>query len=339
MPIKDDAVLSQLRDELKCLQLELESKEKLINEQAQTLSHFKKIYGQSSIVAQIGIWECTLPEEELTWSDYVYDIFELPRGAPLNRSETLACYTENSRQELQKRRSGAIAECSGFTLEAEIRTFRGNKRWIRITASIECQDDIPVRIFGMKQDITDQKALFDRIVYLAEYDQMTGLANKSQFHLKLTSVLEYADIDSKSGFLLLIDLDGFKSINDDYGHLAGDECIKVMGERLNTINQIGNSIFRIGGDEFAVITSNCYDKEAAEKLAQNIIDRLCEDVIFDNQKLRLGASVGIAQISGNSASSVFINADAALYSAKADGKTTFRCYRPGMESRPSRIEF
>ena len=112
-----------------------------------------------------------------------------------------------------------------------------------------------------------------------------------------------------------------------------------MGERLNTINQIGNSIFRIGGDEFAVITSNCYDKEAAEKLAQNIIDRLCEDVIFDNQKLRLGASVGIAQISGNSASSVFINADAALYSAKADGKTTFRCYRPGMESRPSRIEF
>ncbi|ASV85049.1 diguanylate cyclase domain protein [Ochrobactrum quorumnocens] len=339
MSIKDDAALSQLKDELERLRLDLENKEKLINEQAQTLSHFKKIYGQSSIVAQIGIWECTLPDEALTWSDYVYDIFELPRGAPLNRSQTLDCYTESSRQELQKRRSGAIAECSGFTLEAEITTFRGNKRWIRITASIECQDNVPVRIFGMKQDITDQKALFDRIIYLAEYDQMTGLANKSQFHLKLTSALEYAAIDSKSGFLLLIDLDGFKSINDDYGHLAGDACIKTMGERLSAINHTGNSIFRIGGDEFAVIAPSSYDKEEAEKLAQIIIERLCEPIKFGNKMLKLGASIGIAEISGDSASSVFINADTALYSAKAAGKTTFRCYQPGMKSGPSRIEF
>ena len=339
MSITDDAALNQLKEELERLRLELENKEKLINEQAQALTHFKKIYGQSSIVAQIGVWECTLPEEELTWSDYVYDIFELPRGAPLNRAQTLACYTEGSRQELQKRRSAAIAECSGFTFEAEITTFRGNKRWIRITASIECQDNVPVRIFGMKQDITEQKALFDRIMYLAEYDQMTGLANKSQFHLKLISALEHAVIDRKSVFLLLIDLDGFKNINDDYGHLAGDVCIKTMGERLSRINYTGNSIFRIGGDEFAIITSNSYDKEMAEKLAQIIIDRLSESIKFGNQTLKLGASVGIAQVSGDSASSVFINADTALYSAKAAGKTTFRCYQPGMKGGPSRIEF
>lgn len=339
MSIKDDAALIRLKEELERLRLELENKEKLINEQAQTLSHFKKIYGQSSIVAQIGIWECTLPEEVLTWSDYVYDIFELPRDTSPNRAHTLDCYSESSRQELQKRRSDAISERSGFTLEAEITTFRGNKRWIRITASIECQDNVPVRIFGMKQDITAQKALFDRIVHLAEYDQMTSLANKSQFHLKLTSALEYAVVDNKSSFLLLIDLDGFKNINDDYGHLAGDECLKTTGERLNTINHLGNSIFRIGGDEFAVITSNSYDIETAEKLGKIIIERLCEPIAFGEQKLKLGASVGIAKISGDSASSVFINADTALYSAKAAGKTTVRCYQSGLQSRPSRIEF
>lgn len=339
MSIKDDAVLSQLKEELERLRLELKDKEELISEQTQALSHVKKIYGQSSIVAQIGIWECTLPEEELTWSDYVYDIFELPRGAPLNRADTLACYTESSRQELQKRRSGAIEGRSGFTLEAEITTFRGNKRWIRITASIECQDNIPVRIFGMKQDITDQKALFDRIMYLAEYDQMTGLANKSQFHLKLASAFERASIDSRSGFLLLIDLDGFKNINDEFGHLAGDNCIREIGDRLNKIKNTDNSIFRIGGDEFAVITSDFYNKGQAERLAQIVIDRLCEPVPFVEGDLKLGASVGIAQISGDSASSVFINADAALYSAKAAGKTTFRFYQPRVEERQSLSEF
>lgn len=322
----DNVVFNQLKEEVTRLRLELAGKEKLINEQAQALLHFKKIYGQSSIVAQIGIWECTLPGEELTWSDYVYDIFELARGASLERGHTLACYTEASRQELQKRRSDAISSRSGFTFEAEITTFRGNKRWIRITASVECQEDIPVRIFGMKQDITDQKALFDRIVYLAEYDQMTGLANKSQFHIKLSSALEEACVGNKSGFLLLIDLDGFKNINDEFGHLAGDECIREIGDRLKNLSISENSIFRIGGDEFAIITSKFCNEDEVNEIAKVIINNLGGPIAFNGAKLKLGASVGIAPIVGNSVSSVFNNADAALYSAKAAGKGIFRFY-------------
>ncbi|MCX2697373.1 MULTISPECIES: GGDEF domain-containing protein [Ochrobactrum] len=335
VPTKDETVLSQLQEELQRLRLELEIKDQFINAQAQTLAHFKKIYGQSSIVAQIGIWECTLPDEELTWSDYAYDIFELPRGAVLSRADTLACYTEASRAELQKRRSDAIAQRSGFTFEAEITTFRGNKRWIRITASIECQGDVPVRIFGMKQDITDQKALFDRIIYLAEYDQMSGLANKSQFHVKLSSTLDAASNDKIPGFLMLIDLDGFKNINDRFGHLAGDECIREMGNRLRDLNDPGSRIFRIGGDEFAIITSGSYDQQATETFAQAIIDRLCEPVDFNGRSLVLGASVGIAPISGYSASDVFSNADAALYAAKNGGKATFRSFQSRMDKQES----
>lgn len=75
----NETSLKKLQDDLERLQIELANKERLIHEQEQTLSHFRKIYDQSSIVAQIGIWECTLPDEELTWSDYVYDIFELPK--------------------------------------------------------------------------------------------------------------------------------------------------------------------------------------------------------------------------------------------------------------------
>lgn len=321
-------MINQFEEEIARLRLELSDKEKLIAEQAQALLHFKKIYGQSSIVAQIGIWECTLPDEELTWSDYVYDIFELPRGSSLTRTHTLACYTEASRQELQKRRSDAIASRSGFTFEAEITTFQGNKRWIRITASVECQGDAPVRIFGMKQDITDQKAHFDRIMYLAEYDQMTGLANKSQFHIKLSSVLEQAVTGDEAGYLLLIDLDGFKKINDEFGHLAGDECIREIGNRLGKTDLSETSIFRIGGDEFAIITSQLCKLEQVNQLAKAIIDSLCDPISYNDVNLKLGASVGIAPITGSSASDVFSNADAALYSAKASGKGVFRFHQP-----------
>lgn len=320
-------MIDQHEEEIARLRLELSEKEKLIAEQAQALLHFKKIYGQSSIVAQIGIWECTLPDEELTWSDYVYDIFELPRGSSLTRAHTLACYTEASRQELQKRRSDAIASRSGFTFEAEITTFRGNKRWIRITASVECQDDMPVRIFGMKQDITDQKAYFDRIIYLAEYDQMTGLANKSQFHIKLSSVLEDNRDTDETGYLLLIDLDGFKKINDEFGHLAGDECIREIGIRLNRTDLFKTNIFRIGGDEFAIITSQHCKREQVNRLAKAIIDSLSDPILYNGVNLKLGASIGIAPISGSSASDIFTNADAALYSAKASGKGVFRFHQ------------
>ncbi|MFS2325383.1 diguanylate cyclase [Brucella sp. H1_1004] len=327
MPIMDNAVVEQLEKEVARLRLELADKEKLINEQAQALLHFKKIYGQSSIVAQIGIWECTLPDEELTWSDYVYDIFELPRGSSLTRAHTLACYTEASRQELQKRRSDAIASRSGFTFEAEITTFQGNKRWIRITASVDCQDDVPVRIFGMKQDITDQKARFDRIMYLAEYDQMTGLANKSQFHMKLSSALEDVVIDNEPDYLLLIDLDGFKRINDEFGHLAGDECIREIGNRLSKTDLSGGNIFRIGGDEFAIITSHICKPEQVNQLAKTIIESACDPISYNGINLKLGASIGIAPISGRSAPDVFSNADAALYAAKAYGKGVFRFHQ------------
>ena len=327
----------QLQEEIERLRQKLAEKEQIIEEQFQTLSHFKKIYGQSSIVAQIGIWECALPSEELTWSDYTYDIFELPRGVPLDRAQTLTCYIEASRLELQKRRSDAIAARSGFTLEAEIKTFGGKKRWIRITASIECQDDIPVRIFGMKQDITDQKLSFDRVMHLAEYDQMTGLANKSQFLLKLSDAIQSGKTSKANGCLLVIDLDGFKAINDQYGHIAGDECLKEISNRLRSVNHPDNGIFRIGGDEFAIITTDHHDVEAAQNLAQLIIDCLCEPILFGKSDLKLGASIGIARILGDSISDVFVNADTALYAAKASGKATFRCYKPHMARCALRI--
>jgi len=222
VPQRDGTAMARMR-------AELEAKELLIREQAAALAHSRKIFDRSSVAAKIGVWECTLPDETLQWTDVVYDIFDLPRGSPLDRGQIVKYYSEDSVKELHMRRSRAIDERSGFTMDAEITTAKGNRRWMRLTATVECEEDVPVRIFGMKQDITEQKILLDRTRYLAEFDLMTGLANRSQFQSRLSDLCERHAGPNPSG-ALLVDLDGFKKVNDTLGHAAARGGISLVLE-------------------------------------------------------------------------------------------------------------
>ena len=131
---------------------------RLVREQAASIAHYKKMYDRASALARIGVWECDLASGALTWTDGVYDLFELPRGAPLDRARIVALYDEESRREMERLRAAAITEGSGFSLDIRIRTARGNERWLRLTADIEQENKRAVRIFGTKQDITQAKA-------------------------------------------------------------------------------------------------------------------------------------------------------------------------------------
>jgi PAS domain S-box-containing protein len=107
--------------------------------------------------APVGTWECQLPFEILSWSDEVYDLFELPRGMRVTRAEALGFYSEESRRMLEAVRSNAIEKQTNFVFEAEIHTAFGKTRWMRITASVEYANGTPRRLFGTKQDITEEK--------------------------------------------------------------------------------------------------------------------------------------------------------------------------------------
>lgn len=311
----------------------------VIREQAEALAHSRKIFDRASNVAKIGVWECLLDDQNLRWTDGVYDIFGVPRGTPITREEILKLYTPESAAELEVVRSKAIAERGAFTLDARIHTPAGDPRCIRLTASVECDGDIPVRIFGMKQDITEEKLLADRNRFLAEFDVLTGLANRSRFQSDLAKFESPDDPTTSFNALLLVDLDGFKQVNDSFGHGLGDECLKEIAVRLRALSAQARLVARIGGDEFAIILGGDCDLAVANALAGRIVEALRHPIHFRDQSFQLGASIGIVMMDGThgaSSSDVFTNADTALYAAKTAGKNTYRVFDEAMNHLSNR---
>ncbi|MCZ4346333.1 sensor domain-containing diguanylate cyclase [Devosia neptuniae] len=279
-------------------------------------------FERASQTAKIGIWSCDLADETLNWTDSVYDLFELPRGSELSRDVTLRHYTDQSRQTMEAARAQAIANCSDFTVDAEIITASGARRWMRLTGNVEARNGVAVRIFGMKQDITEEKLLADKTRYLAETDVMTGLANRSQFQTRLGN-LAVAPI----GGLLLVDLDGFKQINDSFGHALGDQCLREAARRLTACCDQASLLARIGGDEFAVLMGPKQTESEISALGDRIVKAVGQPYEHNGHAIALSASVGVACHRRGTADDLFHDADTALYAAKAAGRNTSRTHK------------
>lgn len=317
---------TDLLDEISRLNERLEAQEKILVEQALALQDMRLIFEQSAKVAKVGIWQCTLPSERLHWTDFVYDIFGLQRGSPLTRENTLALYTEASRKELELRRTQAINDRSGFTLDAEIVLSTGEHKWVRLTASVECENDVPVRLYGMKQDITAQKLMFDRALHDAEHDKLTGLVNKYRFNKCLEDFCLMPDHGGIRGGLLLIDLDGFKDINDRLGHLAGDACIVQTASRIKKACREADIVARIGGDEFAILAPGITSRDEIVCLSERLLSEFRMPVELNGDHISITGSIGLALLIDETDTEIFTMADTALYAAKAAGRNAYSFY-------------
>jgi two-component system sensor kinase FixL len=173
---------------------------RLMREQAALIAHYKKMYDRSSALAKIGIWECDLATEALAWTDGVYDLFDLPRGSPLDRATTLQCYRDDSRREMERLRAEAVLTGGSFSMDIQIRTVMGNDRWLRLTADVEQENGRSVRIFGTKQDITQEKmaqeevrALQTELIHISRVSAMGAMASTLAHELNqpLTAIASY----------------------------------------------------------------------------------------------------------------------------------------------------
>ncbi|MFC4064864.1 diguanylate cyclase domain-containing protein [Actinoplanes subglobosus] len=166
----------------------------------------------------------------------------------------------------------------------------------------------------------DSVALTEELTRRAMHDMLTGLGNRALLWDRMAAALARARRSGKPVGVLLLDLNGFKPVNDTYGHDAGDTLLKVVAERLKTCVRTEDTVARLGGDEFVVLTEDLADVGGALVVAERVVRALDEPVTVGGHELRTPASIGIALTYGSSApDEVLRDADAAMYVAKRRG--------------------
>jgi diguanylate cyclase (GGDEF)-like protein len=166
----------------------------------------------------------------------------------------------------------------------------------------------------------DSVALTEELTRRAMHDMLTGLGNRALLWDRMAAALARARRSGKPVGVLLLDLNGFKPVNDTYGHEAGDTLLKVVAERLKTCVRTEDTVARLGGDEFVVVTEDLIDVDGALVVADRVVRALDEPVTIGGHELRTPASIGIALTYGSAGpDEVLRDADAAMYVAKRRG--------------------
>lgn len=162
----------------------------------------------------------------------------------------------------------------------------------------------------------------DLAQFAAGHDALTGLLNRLAFEQRLEAAIDRADIQRAPLTLLLLDLDGFKEINDGHGHQAGDHLLQTLAGRLRDAVRQNDSVARLGGDEFAILLEGDVPLPTLDRIVGDLLKRLAEPVEYRDQTLRVSGSIGVAvcPLDARDAHGLFRCADVALYRAKARGK-------------------
>jgi diguanylate cyclase (GGDEF)-like protein/PAS domain S-box-containing protein len=181
------------------------------------------------------------------------------------------------------------------------------------------------------RDITQRRQLEEQLVRQALHDPLTGLANRALFADRLEHALARGRRPGVTVAILVIDLDGFKDINDSLGHDAGDDLLTIAGMRLQGHARPDDTVARLGGDEFGVLLEDIAAAEAVRS-AEALLEGLATPIVLRDRDLTPTASIGIAIAAGEDAETLLRNADTAMYAAKRQGKGRYALFEPAMHA-------
>lgn len=177
------------------------------------------------------------------------------------------------------------------------------------------------RLVMIIEDITERKALEAQLIHRSLHDPLTGLPNRSLFQDRLEHALERGQRDGTPTCVLIMDLDGFKAINDELGHPMGDRVLEAFAERMRSVLRASDTAARLGGDEFSIVCENT-DRPDAEVLATRLRTAVTAPLELDGQAVSIGISIGIGSATGGEEPAdvherVVRAADDAMYTDKA----------------------
>ncbi|MFL6777468.1 MAG: putative bifunctional diguanylate cyclase/phosphodiesterase [Sphingomicrobium sp.] len=220
------------------------------------------------------------------------------------------------------------------SLEMELSTARG-PRWISMAGDPIIDTAGRFEGFrGVGSDITEIRQTQERLTHLANVDVLSGLPNRGRVRQLLGEALRAATTGSVPCAILFLDLDGFKPVNDTFGHPKGDAVLRAVAKRL--MDQVGEDghVGRMGGDEFAIVLNDAQSRRKVEQLADRIIQTIKEPYVIDQTEIRIGVSIGCAfgPIDGATVDDLILKADLALYQAKDAGRGCARYFSSELQS-------
>ena len=219
--------------------------------------------------------------------------------------------------------------------ECQIYRKDGSKMWISANARSVYKAGVLVGYDGMNEDISARKVAEERVQYLAYYDALTDLPNRTLLQDRLSKALASARRQKDKVALLFLDLDRFKNINDSLGHALGDLLLQKVGERLKRWAREQDTVARLGGDEFLIVLSRIRDVADAAVAAERLMAVMTKEFIVQGNPLNISCSLGISIFPdhGESGECLIKNADAAMYSAKEKGRNNFRFFTEKMNAQ------
>lgn len=278
----------------------------------QALAHAQEL-------SQMGSWEWDVVADTVTWSNQLYAMagqdpstFQPSVGTFLElvhhgEREEIAALIEHSL------RAGLTLdfECQVVLADGELRTVHA------LGGATMDADGRVVHMRGAIQDVTERRRLQEAVTQLAFQDPLTGLANRRLFLDRLGEAIDRCDAGEGTCAVLFIDLDGFKAVNDEHGHAAGDVLLQEVATRLRDAVRSTDTVSRFGGDEFALLCPGD-DHEIATLTAERIERELGRPIVIDGAPVMVAASIGVAVAeAGTTADAVLRRADAAMYEVKA----------------------
>ena len=196
-------------------------------------------------------------------------------------------------------------------------------RWIEIITRPSGSGRVSVH-----KDVTERKKEEERLAYLALHDPLTGLANRSHFESALGDAFDGAGDGGEAFALMYLDLDGFKLVNDTFGHELGDELLRRVAQKMRHAVRDDDLVARLGGDEFAIVLRSVTHEDGVRAIAARVLEVVGDRFTHEGETVPFGVSIGIARFpdDGCEHDSFLASADAAMYAAKKSGKGRYRLY-------------
>lgn len=298
---------------------------------------------ETQAISNVGGWELNLETGDLYWTDETYRLHDTsPDEFNPTVDAGVSYFLPDSREKISLAIEQAIEHGINYDLELETFTTKGRKIDVRTTCHVTQVNGKSVRLTGIFQDISEQKAIQRKLEltnlnlekansalsFSAHYDELTGLPNRTLLSDRMQQAMIKCQRNNQSMAVAFIDLDGFKGINDSYGHSVGDQFLRLITQKLKQSLREGDTLARIGGDEFVAVIDELGLPEDAHKVLWRLLEAAANELNINGNRLKTTASIGVTFYPENNCSpdQLLRSADQAMYKAKQLGKDCWHIF-------------